>query len=508
MKLVETININGINFSIDHDAYDKLGLYLNALEKNFENEQGGNEIIFDIEARIAELFNERNSVVGYVITLSDVTKVIETLGTPEDIAGTEEDISDNENRKSQVSSEKPQKRLYRDPDQRYLGGVCSGLAAWLGISPIIIRIFFVVITFFYGMSLAVYFILWIIIPQAKTTAQKLKMHGEPVTVGNIEKNIRKNISDTSLKQSSGNFLYEVGEFIGKAFGVAGRIIAILLGISLICCGIGFAILLICLFFMQDLAFYHFVELDFLSFTELLKHTISQTSYSILLICTVLTTALFTFALLFWGLKLVIGFKVKYKMMHLALSIFFIGVIITAIITSVAQARDFAWNNAPVAETQTLQLNASDTLYLTLASSSLQLSNNPLEVYFDKDNQRFYGKPNLHFRKSDDGQTKLRLSRESQGENKRAARQYAENINYAVNVRDSLLIFDPYFTVTPQDKWKFQALDVTLYIPVGTMIVIDDTMREAWITGRFFRWCHGADCILIMTEKNGLQSVDN
>ena len=506
MKRVETININGINFSIDHDAYDKLGSYINALEKYFENEQGGNEIIFDIEARISELFAERNDGVESVITISDVTNVIETLGTPEDIAGAEQDsVSSSGSEKSQASSSKPSKRLYRDPDKRYLGGVCSGLAAWLGVNPLVMRLIFVVITLFYGVSLAVYLILWIIIPKAKTTAQKLEMYGEPVTIGNIEKNVRKNISDTSFQQSFRNFLNEVGEFLGKTFGVIGRIIAILLGILLICCGIGFAVSLICLFFMQDLAFRHFVEWDFLSFTELLKHIISGTSYSILLICTVLTVALFTFALIFWGLKLAIGFKVKYKMMHLALSILFIGVIITAIVTSVAQARDFAWNNSPVAEMR--ELNASDTLYLSLAPSNLQLSNNPVEVYFDKENLRFYGKPNIHIRKSDDGQTKLRLNRESQGESRRAARQYAENISYSVDVRDSLLVFDPYFTVTPQDKWKFQTLDVTLYVPIGAMIVIDETLNNYSVTGRYFRR-YKTNSFLIMTEKDGLMTVSD
>ena len=505
MKRVETININGINFSIDNDAYDKLNSYLNALEKYFENEQGGDEIIFDIEARIAELFAERNDDgIGCVITLSDVTNVIETLGTPEDIAGAEQDnMSDDE--KHQTSTEKTQKRLYRDPDKRYLGGVCSGLAAWLGVSTLVVRLLFIVIFIVYGVSLVVYIILWIIIPIAKTTSQKLEMHGEPVTIGNIEKNIRKNISDTSLQQSFRNFLNEAGEFFGKTFGIIGRIITILLGISMICFGIGFAISLVSLFFLQDLVFRHFVELDFLSFTELLKHIISPTSYSILLICTVLTVALFIFALLFWGLKLATGFKVKYKMMHLALSILFIGVIITAIVTSIAQARDFAWNNTPIAEMR--QFNTSDTLYLSLAPINLQLSNNPMEVYFDKENLCFYGKPNIHIQKSDDGQTKLILNRGSLGESRRAALQYAENITYSVDVRDSLLVFDPYFTVIPQDKWKFQTLDVTLYVPVGAMIIIDESLHNYSVTGRFFRR-YNTNSILIMTEENGLVPVNN
>ena len=89
---------------------------------------------------------------------------------------------------------------------------------------------------------------------------------------------------------------------------------------------------------------------------------------------------------------------------------------------------------------------------------------------------------------------------------RAAYQYAENIVYSVDVRDSLLIFDPYFTVTPQDKWKFQTLDVVLYIPEGAIIVVDDALCHDRILGRWFRRRANAECTWVMT-KNGLQRLD-
>ena len=124
---------------------------------------------------------------------------------------------------------------------------------------------------------------------------------------------------------------------------------------------------------------------------------------------------------------------------------------------------------------------------------------------EKDNLCFYGKPNLRIQKSEDGQTKLKFNRESQGESKRAAYQYAENITYSVDVRDSLLTFDPYFTVTPQNKWKFQTLDVVLHIPEGAVIVVDDALCHDRILGRWFRRRANAECTWVMTKK-GLQRL--
>ena len=503
MKRVETININGVVFSIDNDAFDRLSSYLDALSKYFEHEQGGREIIADIEARISELFAERAGGIGQVITLNDVAKVIETLGTLEDIAGEDADRQGETFSRTESSAKQP-RRLYRDPDQRYLGGVCSGIAAWLGISSIAIRLAFLIITFFYGVSIAVYFLLWIIIPKAKTTAQKLEMRGEPVNISNIEKNIKEGLSDPALKQSFNDFLNELNEFFCGAFGVIGRLLGIMIGLMLFCWGICLAIALIGLFFVQDIVFYQFVEWDFLSFTELFKQIISPASYTILTVCAVLIVLLIVFSFLFWGGKLIAGYKVKHKLFHVALSVLWITAIVTALVVCFSQARNFAWRNEQNVETK--QIAPADTLFLKIAPSNLQISNNPMDIFFDKDNNCFYGKPNLRIRNSEDGHAKLRFNRESQGESKRAAYQHAENISYHVDVRDSLLIFDPFFKVNPQDKWKFQTLDVTLLVPEGTFIVADDALCNDRILGRWLRIRRNNNNTWVMTE-NGLQRPD-
>ena len=500
MKRVETIHINGIVFSITDDAYIKLNSYLDILSKKFESEQEGEEIIADIEARISELFTEREGGVSRVVTLEDVVAVIETLGAPEDIVDTDT-VGGSTPPPRPPQTEKPPKRLYRDPDHRYLGGVCAGIAAWLGISPLVVRLVFLCLIIAWGISLGLYFLLWIIIPQAKTTAQKLEMRGESVTISNIEKSIRESFADPSLKQSFHNFLDEAGAIFGKGFRIFGRIIGILVGLLLCAWAICCAILVIGLFYMQDIVFYRFVEWDFLSFTEMLRYFISPASLTLLVVCALAIFILFIFAFLFWGVKLITGFRVKSMWLHVVLFLLWIAAIVTGFVVSIAETRNYAWRNEQVVETRPIA--PTDTLYLAIKPSSLQISNNPLDIYFDKDNQSFYGKPSFHIRKSEDAQIRLRFERNSQGETKRAAYRYAEDIMYNVEINDSQLIFDCYFSVIPRDRWKFQSLQMILYIPAGTVIIADDEFNNerfnGFRIGRYRNW--------VMTENKGLQPAN-
>jgi len=502
MKRVETIHINGIVFSITDDAFIKLNSYLNTLSRKFEKEQEGEEIIADIESRISELFTERDGGGSRVVTLEDVLLVIETLGTPEDIADMEADNTTGKTSSPRPSqTDKKSRRLYRDPDRRYLSGVCAGIAAWLGISPLVVRLVFVCLTFIWGISLAVYFILWMIIPQAKTTAQKLEMRGDPVNISNIEKNIRDNFTESSINQSFHNFLDEAGAIFGKTFGVIGRIITVLLGLFLCGFGIFFAVSAIGLIFMQDLFFYNSVEWDFLSFTESLRYLISPTSHALLAICAVIIISLLMLAIIFWGVKLIVGFKVRNKWLHFGMFFLWIAAIVTGFVVSLAETRNYIWQNEQIVDTTPIA--ATDTLFLSAKSSPLKLSNNPMDIYFDKDSQCFYGKPYLKIQKSQDEQISLRLSRHSQGQSKLDAYKYAEDITYKVDIIDSLLIFDPYFNIMPQNKWKFQTLHVTLFIPVGTVIIIDETISSARFHGKWTHLRSYKNHHWVMTDK-GLQ----
>ncbi len=188
MNKVMNLNIGGIVFNVDDDAYEKLKKYLKDINKHFSNSTGGEEIIIDIEARIAELFQKKLSNKKEVITLEDVVDVISIMGNPSDFEDDNESYFDDKNIK-QVG----RKRLYRDMDNRMIGGVCSGLGAYFRVDIVWFRLAFVIATLS-GLSILAYLILWVIIPPAITISEKLEMQGEPVNISNIEKSIRDEMS--------------------------------------------------------------------------------------------------------------------------------------------------------------------------------------------------------------------------------------------------------------------------------------------------------------------------
>ncbi len=185
MKITVSVNLGGYSFNIDEDAYTELKRYLKNLELHFAGEESSSEILSDIETRMAELFRSRLTGYKQVITLGDVNEVIAILGTPED-------ISDNESKSSQDKFSSPgYHRMYRDPDHRVIGGVCAGMGAYWNIDPVILRVIFVALILAGGLGVLVYIILYIVLPEARTTAQKIEMKGEPVNIHNIKESVKK-----------------------------------------------------------------------------------------------------------------------------------------------------------------------------------------------------------------------------------------------------------------------------------------------------------------------------
>lgn len=178
MKNTVSINLGGMVYHIDEDAYVVLKSYLDRIKDEIRDLEGNHEIYSDIESRIAELINEKFSNFKQVVTLFDVEEIISIMGKPEDISGKSKS-------KRSYSSYRKSKRMYRDPDNRIIGGVCSGLAAYLDQDVTIIRVIFVLLAFFGMAGGFIYIILWIVLPEANTIAQRLEMRGEEVTLNSI-----------------------------------------------------------------------------------------------------------------------------------------------------------------------------------------------------------------------------------------------------------------------------------------------------------------------------------
>ena len=185
MKITISINLGGYSFNIDEDAYAELKRYLKNLDLHFAREESSSEILSDIETRMAELFRTKLTSFKQVINIEDVLQTISILGTPED-------ISDNDGPTAREKFSSPgYHRMYRDTDHRIIGGVCSGMGAYWNIDPLIVRVIFAALTLAGGLGAVVYLILYIVIPEAKTTAQKIEMKGNPVNIHNIKESVKK-----------------------------------------------------------------------------------------------------------------------------------------------------------------------------------------------------------------------------------------------------------------------------------------------------------------------------
>lgn len=202
MKKTVNINLGGHPFTIDEDAYSKFDLYLATIENHFSQSEGCEDIMSDIEYRICELFQE-NLRGGQIITMKTLDSVIAIMGKPEDFGAEAIDSKDewdsSKSKHSQKVLLKPGKRLFRDPDNAMIGGVASGLTAYLGLhNTTAVRIFWLAFGFTF-IGFVLYLVLWALLPEAVTASDKLAMRGEPVNVENIAKTIEEELEDFSQK---------------------------------------------------------------------------------------------------------------------------------------------------------------------------------------------------------------------------------------------------------------------------------------------------------------------
>lgn len=247
MKKTFTVNLNGIVFHIDEDAYQLLDSYLTNLRIHFSREEGSDEIMSDFEARISELLNERIRLGFNVITIEHVEEVIQRMGKPEELFAGEEknagsEFSATTEPTAGASDRKFRKRLMRDPDDKMLGGVASGLAAYFGLDTTLLRLVMILLLIV-SMTVPVtiiYIVLWLVLPLARTATDRLVMRGEPVNLENIGRTVTDGFEKASddmrayIRTNAPRTQFQkIADFIVSFFAAVLKVGAVLLGILLI-----------------------------------------------------------------------------------------------------------------------------------------------------------------------------------------------------------------------------------------------------------------------------------
>ena len=490
MKKAIKINLSGIIFHIDEDAYEKLKTYLDTISRHFSNKQESKEIIDDIEARIAELFQEKITEETQVITLPLVNEVIDIMGNPEDIADTGEEA---EQQRTFHDVYNKSRRLYRDPENSVIGGVCGGLSAYFNVDPVIFRLLFVIFFFAGGASILVYVILWLVLPKAETAAQKLEMRGEKVNVSNIEKKIREeydnvkdNVKDGYSKAKTSD-TYKKSEraasdffdVLGKILLVFVKIILIIIGTSLVIGGIGLLIGLIALPFVGV----HVFPFETYSFSlgDVLMPFTDPVSVTLLVIAITLLLLIPVAAMLYGLIKLIFNIKTRNRGLTIgALTLWIVSLfcIIGIVAFESANYSDFGRDSI----SQELLTN-SDTLYININDNQEDYLDDESIIDLDnrwfllEDADAFYGRITLDIEKTDGEEFLLEIDKESKGRSWELAGENAANIDYHFRTFGNSLELDPYFSVELENKWRFPRVEAIVRVPEGKVVVLDRQTRD-------------------------------
>jgi len=516
MKKTVIINISGIIFHIDEDAFEKLNRYLDRVKAHFAQSESREEIIGDIEGRVAELLQEKLTATKQVITNEDIDEVITLMGEPNMFD--EDDPDEVKSERFARSGNRP-KRLYRDPDTRMVAGVSSGLAYYFNIDPIWFRVLFIV-TSFSGAGLLAYLILWLVVPEASTTAEKLEMRGEPVNLSNIEASIseefdhlKKKVGDLAdeakksfKKKSKPTILVDFLQAKGTIFRIFFKVIFIIIGIFLTLFGL--TIVLSLLAGIAGLSSFSFIDHGELIgfslpvFLDMIFSTQTLGIFAVVAIALIIFVPLLM--LIYLGLRLLFGSRIKVNYIGwTALGLWLTGLILGAFVV-LNTSLDFRHSvihldeyEIPLIPTDTLYLNAVDDKDLT---NYQRFEAFDMHVHLSGNNHVLYAAPNIYFKKALGNTARISVEAFSKGRTSEEAYDRAVEINYEPLITDSSFILPTYFTLPPNSLIREQYVDMSIEIPVGQAVYFSDNMRklfnEDW---RYHRYREYSGRFWVMTE---------
>jgi phage shock protein PspC (stress-responsive transcriptional regulator) len=478
MNKIISANINGFVFQIDELAYTKLKAYLDMIKQKV----GNAEVAQDIENRIAELFSERLKNGSTAIFDQDVDEVMHQIGNPEQFGTDEQDEQSGDTQANNSSTEPLKRRLYRDADDKVIGGVCSGIATYFGLDPVIIRLAFAAALFFFGSGVVLYILLMIVLPKAETPAQKLEMRGEPVDYKNVSKTVEKEFKDAFSKYKP-----EVKTGVERFVEIAVRVGMIVL-----------LIFLVSVFIPGCFALITGIGVASWNLPALSAFLFTSTSESYLIL---LGLVLFTVVPLFGVLYAILRILFKVRPLHKAISIglsliWFTGFCILAYSTFNI-GKQFS-NVNKVLEIDTLssienqsnlivKVDHADYAYVEenmVKIDGIKMSikvknedgsendiNSPEELHEFLD--RKVGE-NVHLRIVQGFSAKpvLKIQKQSRGSDKRNAFMNAEKIVYTYTFKDSVLNLSPVFSLKTDQLWRNQKVIVTIEVPRNFNLLVD------------------------------------
>lgn len=475
MKKTIQVNLGGSVFFIDEDAYQLLDIYLNKIKEYLSNNEDRDEIITDIELRIAELLYDKRTSKTDAITINHIEEIISIMGEPEAFrmdADTEEGNSFTQN-----ETGKANKKFFRDPDDRFIGGVASGLAHYIGIEPVWMRLLTVILVLAgVGSPIVVYIILWIVVPEAKTTSEKLQMKGKPVNLSNIEKTLKKEydnvaekVKNVDLKKRSAIFfdgLMKVGKILLRVFLVFLSLILLLVSLVVI---IALIISLIApsLTILPEI----YDNIDFNSITYKLWHIAISISLGIPFI------GLFILSLHIINPKL----KPLGKITKTSMLLIWIVAVGYASYFFYYAAQSTKYPGRSLEHTE-LSINPTDTLLIqTKKHPTLSHINNRLDYKIEKDkdgNYYIFGTDfEFSIKPTNENEAYIVIEKYAKSKSSEEAGALAKKIEYHYELTDNVLSLNDYFIQNNTKKNSKSKVRAYINLPRNMVFKIDKTVSK-------------------------------
>ncbi len=478
MKKTISVNIKGFHFLIEEEGYKLLQAYLDRLKESMRDVQGHEEIIEDIEIRIAELCSEQLERGRQVVETEAIREIIGKLGKPEDFLDVEEENEPGEkHRYTQAENDEPSRRLFRDDEHAMIGGVCAGLSNFTRIDVTIIRLLFLI---FFGLSWTLYIILWIIIPQPNSTIDRLKMKGQPITFDNIREEVEAATGRIARegKRVSRRVKREFEQ--GKRFSSLGNLIRSLIGIVLILGGIGMLIT----FVVFVASGFQFIPIEgdngYLSFQDansLLLSSPDDAWWGMFFV----TIAVVSLILLFISHGSYLIFRIKNKLtriLSIGLTLICITSGIFCFVFGARVGRDFSMDGKLEREIG------------AIASEELVIRNESAERFTDKGfliregdhaiplhvsgNQIINSGFDIRYRVSPDSLFHIYQRLGARGKSTREAVHRAENIVHNIRLQGDSLFVENTYHYPKSDLIRAQYSELLIEIPAGAHALVNGT----------------------------------
>ncbi len=500
MNKILNINLGGYAITIDDDAFEYLSSYLESIRKRFSESEGRDEIVHDIETRIGELISQSMGA-RTIVMLPDVEAATEIMGKPEDFgdepvsgtggsaggSGSAGSSTGGSGKKTTASRIRTGKRLFRDEEDTVAGGVCSGLSAYFGLQdPVWMRLIFVLLTFLSaGFWIPAYLLLWILIPPAKTAADRLAMRGEPINVDNIAREIEDSFERLSTRvneygaqkksggsgdRSFGNALSHGVSVLGQMFGFVVRLFA-KFGIFIA------AIVAVSLFIALAAAWVAgiwglFAAAPFVDYFSPYSSGLTWLGFA---------NAFFLLGIPVLGLCLVFAkalFKVRTPgWLSGTLGLFWVVNLVTAVFLIGFGVKGYRQGGSV---TKTIDLSGLNSDTLRVEAADMGPSGEPYwwfngdeDLNIDDNHLEFKGLVEIRVRKSEDGKFKCTQIIKARGASTSDAVANAAKTEFPVSVSGSTLRVPTSFGILKGQKWRGQHVRINIDVPVGKNIVFDD-----------------------------------